>query len=790
MARHRPFPDTELDIGTQTGIEAEALLRLKKLEVSLKERERELQQARRIARLGTWRFVVATEMAEWSEEVYEVFGLDPRLPSPPHAVWQSWHTPESAARRDAAVAKALRDGELYEHEMELVLPDGAHRWIVMRGEAGARDSDGRVTELRGTLQDITARKQTELALRDRESELREAHRISGLGTWRFDPAKGEALWSPEIYAIFGLDPRIGPPSGELLGPMFVGDGWTRSITAIEHSIRTGDSYEFDAEIVAADGVHRWFTTRGAPARWGANGEVLELRGTVQDVTARKQIELALRDREQELTEAHRINRIGTWRMDVPSGKVTWSQNVYRLFGADPSGPVPGPEQLKKIFTPESYEMITMALYRARDTGVPYELDAEITSLDGANRWICARGMVARRGVNGEILELRGTVQDVTERKAIEEALRERERRFRELAESLPEMVWVSEPDGQVSYINQSFELYLGVRLEEMTEGHAFGHVHPEDRSRSEMLWQRSLTTGEPYEMEIRLRRHDGVYRTFLARAVTVRNERGEIERRLGTATDIDDQKLAEEAVRRTEKLAATGRLAASIAHEINNPLAAVMNLFYLTQLDETLGPQTRAYLTQAEQELARVAAVTTQTLRFHQQSSAAAEADLGEVMDSAYALFENRFRSRGIPVRREYECRERLFCRGDELRQVFANLLSNALDAMQDGGSLRIRIRLTTGSAGERGVRVTVGDSGQGIPRDLMRRIFEPFVSTKAATGTGLGLWVSQGIVQRHKGKIRVRSRAQGGPGTTTGTVFSMFLPLSGMRETVINGSV
>jgi signal transduction histidine kinase len=156
-------------------------------------------------------------------------------------------------------------------------------------------------------------------------------------------------------------------------------------------------------------------------------------------------------------------------------------------------------------------------------------------------------------------------------------------------------------------------------------------------------------------------------------------------------------------------------------------------------------------------------------------------------MDSAYALFENRFKSRGIPVRREYECQERLFCRGDELRQVFANLLSNALDAMQDGGSLRIRIRLATGSADQRGVRVSVADTGAGIPRDLMRRIFEPFVSTKAATGTGLGLWVTHGIVQRHKGRIRVRSRTLSAPGTATGTVFSMFFPLSGMRESALH---
>jgi signal transduction histidine kinase len=179
--------------------------------------------------------------------------------------------------------------------------------------------------------------------------------------------------------------------------------------------------------------------------------------------------------------------------------------------------------------------------------------------------------------------------------------------------------------------------------------------------------------------------------------------------------------------------------------------------------------------------------VTTQTLRFHRQSTAAAAVDLGEVMDSAFALFQVRFQSRGIAVQREYKSREHLFCRGDEIRQVFANLISNALDATPDGGTVRIRIRDAKDCRGERGLWVSVADSGHGIPRELQRRIFEPFVSTKDDTGTGLGLWVTSGIVQRHKGKIWVRSRAKGisatgVPEARTGTVFSLFLPMDGMR--------
>ena len=288
-------------------------------------------------------------------------------------------------------------------------------------------------------------------------------------------------------------------------------------------------------------------------------------------------------------------------------------------------------------------------------------------------------------------------------------------------------------------------------------------------------------------VEYRIRRHDGVYRSFLARAIPVRNAADEIERWLGSATDIHDRKLAEETLRRTEKLAAAGRLAASIAHEINNPLEAVTNSLYLALMDTELNADTRTYLMMADRELARVAQVATLTLRFHRQSIAARSVDVGEIMDSAYGLYGPRFDSSRITVHREYEPGQMLFCREDELRQVFANLLGNAFDASRRGGLLRIRIRSSRkwGGEGGAGLRVTIADTGEGVPEQIRKTIFEPFISTKESTGTGLGLWVSDGIVKKHKGYIALRSRT-GEP--LHGTVFSLFFPFDGIKLQDGNG--
>ena len=229
---------------------------------------------------------------------------------------------------------------------------------------------------------------------------------------------------------------------------------------------------------------------------------------------------------------------------------------------------------------------------------------------------------------------------------------------------------------------------------------------------------------------------------------------------------------AQEALRRSEKLAVTGRLAASIAHEINNPLEAVTNLLYLIRLSPD--PQTaNKYLTDAEQELARVAEIARQTLRFYREPNHPVETDVDSVVRSVLVLYNSRLTDANIMVQLESEPDSAMVLASPgELRQVIANIVGNAIDAMRRGG--RLRIRVSTCTSGQC-VRLTIADTGSGIPTSLLPAIFEPFVTTKGETGTGLGLWVTGEIVRRNDWKIRVRSRC--GP-SHSGTVFSITMPL------------
>jgi PAS domain S-box-containing protein len=296
-------------------------------------------------------------------------------------------------------------------------------------------------------------------------------------------------------------------------------------------------------------------------------------------------------------------------------------------------------------------------------------------------------------------------------------------------------------------------------------------VLDEDRERVTATFEHALRTGEPLAVEFRVAWPSGEIRWLEARAVPLKSN-PQIWR--GATIDVTERKRAEQALLQNEKLAIAGRLAASIAHEINNPLEAVTNLCYLARVTSKSEESIR-YIRMAEDELARVAQITTQTLRFHRQQSAPADTDLGELAGSVLALYEQKLAERSIRARLETRPAPPLRCYAGEIRQVLANLVGNAIDAMPDGGLLRVSVRQATDRrGGRRAVRISIADSGPGISPETMQRIFEPFYTTKGELGTGLGLWVSATLLEKHRGRVAVRTSVRPG---RAGTVFSIVLP-------------
>lgn len=243
--------------------------------------------------------------------------------------------------------------------------------------------------------------------------------------------------------------------------------------------------------------------------------------------------------------------------------------------------------------------------------------------------------------------------------------------------------------------------------------------------------------------------------------------------------DVSERKRGEEALRRTEKLAATGRLAASIAHEINNPLEAITNLLYLLRRFCRLDDSAMNYVAIAEREVRRMSEITQQTLRFYRQSTLPARTTMEELLDSVLDMYSPRLATAGIMIERHYDPGLDLYCFAGEVRQVISNLVSNAMDATAGGGRLIVCARRSRDWVHPQrdGIRITIADTGTGMTKEVRERLFEAFFTTKGATGTGLGLWVSHEIILKHHGIIHVRSRTAAAESASSGTAFQIFFP-------------
>jgi PAS domain S-box-containing protein len=282
----------------------------------------------------------------------------------------------------------------------------------------------------------------------------------------------------------------------------------------------------------------------------------------------------------------------------------------------------------------------------------------------------------------------------------------------------------------------------------------------------------------------------GDARSWLVNLYPVKSGQHEVRWVGAVMIDTTERRRSEDTLRRTEKLAAAGQLAASIAHEINNPLEAVTNLLFLLRTQATLDGEALRFTEMAQHEVARVSEIAQQTLRFYRPSTSPALANVGEILDSILTLHSGRVHTLRVEVTRRYGDDIDLYCLSGALRQVFANLITNALDALNGGGRLLIRAgRSHCWKDGRPGVRVVVADTGTGMPAEVRRRIFEPFFTTKLATGTGLGLWVTQDIMDKHQGTIAVRSRCEKPETNGSGTLFMLFFPEHGVGRPAVEAA-
>ncbi|MFB3829929.1 MAG: PAS domain S-box protein [Bryobacteraceae bacterium] len=373
-------------------------------------------------------------------------------------------------------------------------------------------------------------------------------------------------------------------------------------------------------------------------------------------------------------------------------------------------------------------------------------------------------------------------RDITEMKRAENALRERERQFRELADSMPQLVWATDPAGSVTYVNRRWKEQLGIEVEELLGDRWAEILHPEDREKSLSHWRRCAETGEHYEIEYRFRTAAGEYRWFLARGVPIRDEQDRITRWFGTCTDVDDRKRAEERLRQAQKLESVGLLAGGIAHDFNNLLTGIMGNASMVLDEIAPGPaeRIREVISGAE----RAANLTRQLLAYSGKGQfVVRDLDISQAVQEMSDLAQFSIPKSvnfGVTVHKRLP-----LVRMDpsQVQQILMNLVINASEAIGEGnpGEIALAASMTEvrepfiDAVGEeiapgRYVCIEVSDTGSGVSDEARAKIFDPFFTTKFA-GRGLGLAAVAGIVRSRKGGITLESI----PGR--GATFRVLLP-------------
>ncbi len=360
------------------------------------------------------------------------------------------------------------------------------------------------------------------------------------------------------------------------------------------------------------------------------------------------------------------------------------------------------------------------------------------------------------------------------------AARNLEARLNAINNTRLEFIGLMTPDGLLVDCNRASAELAGNSLSELAGKHFaetpwFAGSFAGSQEKAAVI-RRAIASargGEAFRSELSLNRPNGDAVVFDFSLTPLRDAEGAVAFLVAEGRNITEEKRLISALLQSEKLAAVGRLASSIAHEINNPLESVMNLIYLAR--NAGGADAERYLDLADQEIRRVSIIANQTLRFHKQASRPQAATAADLFSTVMSIYEGRLRNAHVRVEKRFRSGRPVVCFPGDVRQVLNNLVANALEAMAFGGRLLIRSRDGRDwKTGRPGLVLTIADNGTGISPAVKEKIFDAFFTTKGAAGNGLGLWVCQEIVQRHHGVLRVRSTQRSG---RNGTTFTLFLP-------------
>jgi PAS domain S-box-containing protein len=629
--------------------------------------------------------------------------------------------------------------------------------------------------------DITDRRQADLVLQQQQELLASIQNTALVATWDIEYATGKVTYGAGSYPVFG-HPLSDVPDYRAFKKIVLPEYIPIIAASIQSGIKHGQLVVQEFQVRAADGRILWLESRGHAVM--DNGVPTRLRGLTIDITERKKNEEALVASEARYRVLADLNPQAIW-MGAPDGSITYANQFFLDYIGLAIEDLSGAGWLS-AFHPSDRQRVLETWNHSVATGADYDLEARmIRARDGHARWWWVRAQPVR-DESGKILHWLGIAIDIDDRKTFAETLQRRQEETERQRAEL-ENIYLTAPIGLAIFDPVEFRYLrindrqcetLGLPREKVL-GRVITDLAPLKGLRETFEQVAKGHAVRNLLLEGELPTRPGEHRYWNVSYSPIFGADGKVEAIAAVVLEVTTQKRAEAALIQSEKLAAVGRLASSISHEINNPLEAITNLLYLIALSGDLPETARQYVQTAQNELSRVCQIATQTLRFHRQAVRATHVSPADLVDAVLNLYQGRLMNSNIHVEASYSTGTKILCFENDIRQVLNNLIANAIDAMRQGGRLIVRAHDATDySPGypepRRGIRITIADTGHGMSPTVRRRLFEPFYTTKDLNGTGLGLWISAGIVTRHQGRITFRSSEHP---VHHGSIFTLFLP-------------
>jgi PAS domain S-box-containing protein len=681
--------------------------------------------------------------------------------------------PDDRDRVTAARLRTLATGEPHDLDHRLRRADGVYRWFNVRAIA-LSDKNGVILRCYNLLTDIDDRKKAEESARARENTFRLiVDSIPGLICTNTPTGELEIVNQPLLDFTGTTLEALRTNWPTFLHP----EDRDEVLELWGNSVRTGGILDVEFRLLRADGVYRWLHARVVP-HYDVDGKIVRSYGLITDIEDRKRAEQALQ--EAELRYRLVANSIpGLIYTTTAAGEMQFvNQQMQEFLG----------ERLEAITAwtpylhPDDISKFTDLRRHSVETGDPFEAECRVRRADGIYRWLEVRG-TPLRDADGRIVRWYNLASDIEARKRIEEVLVESEANLHLTINAIPGFVWSTRIDGEPEFYNQHYLDYLGITAAELPALDWRTDVHPEDLPTLGAVWQSLRASGSPGECETRLRRFDGEYRWLLFRANPLRDAAGNILRWYGIAIDIDDRKRAEEVLRNTQsrlsratQIATIGELAASIAHEINQPLAAVVSNGHACLRWLSADPPNFSKAYETAEMLAingKAASEVIQRLRslfVRTTESQRSAVDINDVISEALRLIRSETAKRNVIVKTALDT-GLPFALGDrvQLQQVIFNLLLNGIEAMDTVSDRPREIFVHSTAYDGQSILVEIRDSGIGI--ESPEKVFEAFFTTKP-NGMGMGLTICRSIIEVHNGRLWAM------PGKTRGTTFSFTLPV------------